>query len=57
MAKLLELLGMHNMYEGCSIEQIADFCDRYKITYYVMSFGISYLKRILTLKTTGIINL
>ena len=25
MAKLLELLGMQNMYEGCSIEQFAMF--------------------------------
>ena len=32
-----ELLGMQNMYEGCSIEQIAICCDRYKITYYVMN--------------------
>ena len=29
---------MQNMYEGCSIEQIANFCNRYKITYYVMNF-------------------
>ena len=26
------------MYEGCSIEQIANFCDRYRVTYYVMKF-------------------
>ena len=26
-AKLLEILGMQNMYEGCSIEQIAIFCN------------------------------
>ena len=37
MAKLLEILGMQNLYEGCSIEQIANFCSRYKITYYVMN--------------------
>ena len=28
---------MQNMYEGCTIEQIASFCNRYKITYYVMN--------------------
>ena len=38
MAKLLELLGMQNMHEGCSIEQIAIFCHTYTITYYVMNF-------------------
>ena len=38
MPKRLEILGMQNMYEGCSIEQIANFCDKYKITYYVMNF-------------------
>ena len=26
------------MYEGCSTEQIANFCDRYKITCYVLNF-------------------
>ena len=29
---------MQNIYEGCSIEQIANCCNIYKITYYVMSF-------------------
>ena len=29
---------MRNIHEGCSIEQIANFCNRYKITYYVMNF-------------------
>ena len=29
---------MQNIHEGCSIEQIANFCNRYKITYYVMNF-------------------
>ena len=38
MPKLLEILGMQNIHEGCLIEQIAYFCDRYKITYYVMNF-------------------
>ena len=38
MPKLLEMLGMTDLYEGCSIEQIANFCNRYKITYYVMNF-------------------
>ena len=38
MVKLLEILGMQNEYEGCSIEQVANSCHRYKITYYVMSF-------------------
>ena len=38
MPKLLEILGMQNMYEGCTIEQIANFCNMYKITYYVMNF-------------------
>ena len=38
MPKPLEILGMQNMYEGCTIEQIAIFCNRYKITYYVMNF-------------------
>ena len=57
MAKLLDILGMQNMYEGCSIEQIADFCNRYKITYYVMNFRYTLLKRALILKTTDIINL
>ena len=38
MVKLLEILGMQNEYEGCSIEQIANFCNRYKITYYVIKF-------------------
>ena len=37
MPKLLEILGMQNMYEGCSIEQTADFCNTYTITYYVMN--------------------
>ena len=37
MPKLLEILGMINLYEGCSIEQIANFCDRYNITYCVMN--------------------
>ena len=36
--KLLDILSMQNMYEGCSIEQIANFCDRYKVTCYVMNF-------------------
>ena len=27
-----------NMYEGCSIEQIANFCNRYEITYYAMNY-------------------
>ena len=57
MAKLLDILGMQNMYEGCSIEQTADFCNRYKITYYVMNFRYTLLKRALILKTTDIINL
>ena len=39
MAKLLEILGMQNMYEGWSIEQIAIICNRYKVTYYVMNLG------------------
>ena len=38
MAKLLELLSMQNMDEGCSIKQIANLCNRYKITYYVRNF-------------------
>ena len=38
MPKLLEMLGMTDLYDGCSIEQIANFCNRYKITYYVMNF-------------------
>ena len=38
MPQLLEISGMQNMHEGCSIEQIAIFCNRYKITYYVMNF-------------------
>ena len=38
MVKFLELLGMQNEYEGCPIEQIANFCNRYKVTYYVMNF-------------------
>ena len=38
MPEPLEILCMQNMYEGCSIEQIANFCDRYRITYYVMNF-------------------
>ena len=29
---------MQNMYEGCSIEQIAHLCNRYKMTYYVMNY-------------------
>ena len=28
MPKLLVILGMQNMHEGCSIEQIANFCNR-----------------------------
>ena len=55
MPKLLEILGMQNIHEGCSIEQIANFCNRYKITYCEMNFRYNYLKRILTLKITGII--
>ena len=39
MPKLLEILDMQNMYEGCSIEQIANVCNRYNITYYVMNSG------------------
>ena len=38
MVKLLDILGMQNMYKGCSIEQIANFCNRYNITYCVMNF-------------------
>ena len=38
MAKLLEISGVRNMYEGCSIKQTANFCNRYNITYYVMNF-------------------
>ena len=38
MPKLLEILGMQNIHEGCSIEHIANFCDRYRITYDVMKF-------------------
>ena len=56
MPKLLETLRTKDLYEGCSIEQIANFCNRYNITYYVMNF-INYLKRILTLKIIGIIKL
>ena len=52
--KLLETLGMKDLYEGCSIEQIANFCDRYKITYYVMNFRYKF-KRTLILKITNII--
>ena len=37
MVKLFEILGMQNEYGGCSIEQIANFCNSYKITYYVMN--------------------
>ena len=37
MPKLLEVLGMQNMYGGCTIEQIAIF-NKYKITHYVMNF-------------------
>ena len=37
MPKLLEILGMQNMHEGCTIEHIANFCNRYKITHYVMN--------------------
>ena len=29
---------MQHLYEGCSIEQIAIFCNICKITYYVMIF-------------------
>ena len=29
---------MQNMYEGCSIERIANLCNRYMITYDVMNF-------------------
>ena len=38
MAKLLEISGMQNEYEGCSIEQTAIFCNIYNLTYYVMIF-------------------
>ena len=38
MPKLLEILGMQNMYEGCPIEQTANFCNRCKVTCYVMNF-------------------
>ena len=38
MPKLLEILSMQNIHEGCPIEQIANFCNRFKITYYVMNF-------------------
>ena len=29
---------MQNMYEGCIIEQIANFCNRFTITHYVVNF-------------------
>ncbi len=38
MYKLLDSLGMKTIDEGCSIEQIAICCNRYKITYYVLDF-------------------
>ena len=38
MDRLLNMLGMQNEYEGCSIEQIANFCNMYKIIYSVMNF-------------------
>ena len=53
MVKLLEILGMPNEYEGCSREQIANFCNGYKITHYVVNFRMFYLKRTLILKTTS----
>ena len=28
---------MKDLYEGCSKEQIANLCNRYKITFYVMN--------------------
>ena len=40
MPKLLEILSTQNMYEGCSIEQITNFCNRYKIAYYVMKYKL-----------------
>ena len=36
--KPLDILCMQNIHEGCSIEQRTNFCNRYKITYYVMTF-------------------
>ena len=38
MNKLLEVLNMKNIDEGCSIEQVSMFCTKYKITYYVLDF-------------------
>ena len=37
MPKPLDILGMQNIHEGCSIQQIANCCNRCNITYYVMS--------------------
>ena len=37
MAKLLEILGMQNLHEGCPIEQIANLCDRYNQRFYTTS--------------------
>ena len=38
MAKLLDLSGVQNKHEGCSIKQNCCFCNKYKITYYVMNY-------------------
>ncbi|MCR9066870.1 MAG: hypothetical protein NXI00_23060 [Cytophagales bacterium] len=38
MEQVLKELNMNAIDEGCSIEQIAGFCDIHKITYYVLDF-------------------
>ena len=38
MDKVLEEVKMNAIGEGCSIEQIAGFCDIHKITYYALDF-------------------
>ena len=38
MDKILQELNMKTIDEGCSITQIAVFCDIHKITYYVIDF-------------------
>ena len=55
MPELLKVSGMQNIHEGCSIEQIANFCNRYKITYYVMNFRYELFETNSNTKIIGII--
>ena len=38
MWKILKELKMESVTDGCSVQQLAEFCDEHKVSYYVLNY-------------------